>query len=62
MNEEELKKHIISLLEKRDLISLTNDCYNPYFDNEDRKKYIKELEQKYNCDIDYISYNITFNK
>ena len=60
MNEEELKKHIISLIEKRERISLTNDCY--YWDNEDRKDFIKELEKKYNCDIDYISYNIIFNK
>ena len=56
MEKEEINKKI---LEEIDLYYSRN--LNNYYFSEDFKDFIKELEKKYNCEIDTISYQIKFN-
>lgn len=61
MNKEEIKKYIIERLNHFDEISISNPYYNNENCREDKKILIKELEENFNCEIDYISYEIKFN-
>lgn len=56
MNKKEIKKKI---LKEIDLYHARN--LNNYYFSEDLKDFIKELEEKYNCEIDAFSYQIKFN-
>jgi hypothetical protein len=58
MINKENKKIIINEIKKFWDIQYTNPCYNSSYANDDFLSKIKELEKKYNCKIDPISWNI----
>lgn len=58
---EKQEKHILDELHYRETISIMYGYDFNFFDNEDKTKFIKELENAYNCNID-IFYNINFKE
>ncbi len=61
MKREEIERKIIETLKRFDEIAITNPYYNKNYVFQDKIELIKELEEKYNCEIDMF-YNIKFKE
>lgn len=62
---QELFNRVAKMIIKRrldnfDNIVTSNPCYNSEFVREDKKELIEQLEKEFDCEIDYISYEIKF--